>query len=130
VTPNHHAYADPPLVTIPVRRRVYYMAWSRLFQIPLFGRFIRLLHAFPVQVESSDPRAAREAVRLLQAGQVVMIFPEGERSPDGRVQPFKPGAFRLAAAHATPVLPVTKNGCPRAVTPGRLLPPPSPLHVT
>src|SRR3989442_1649658 len=89
VTPNHQTYADPPLVSIPVRRRVHYMAWSRLFEIPLFGPFIRLLRAFPVQIESSDPRAAREAVRLLHAGQVVMIFPEGERSPDGRVQRFK-----------------------------------------
>ena len=110
VTPNHQTYADPPLVSIPVRRRVHYMAWSRLFEIPLFGPFIRLLRAFPVQIESSDPRAAREAVRLLQAGQVVMIFPEGERSPDGRVQRFKPGAFRLAASLAAPVLPVTIAG--------------------
>src|SRR5207247_4398562 len=96
------------------RGRVYYVAWGRLFRIPLFGRFIRLLHAFPVQIESSAPRAAREAVRLLQAGQVVMIFPEGERSPDGRVQPFKPGAFRLAASLATPGLPVTVGGCHHA----------------
>ena len=130
VTPNHQTYADPPLVTIPVRRRVYYMAWSRLFQIPLFGRFIRLLHAFPVQIESSDPRAAREAVRLLQAGQVVMIFPEGERSPDGRVQPFKPGAFRLAASLATPVLPVTIAGGHDAWPPGRLLPRPRRITIT
>ena len=75
ITPNHQTYADPPLVSIPVRRRVYYMAWSRLFEIPLFGPFIRLLRAFPVQIESQDPRATREAVRLLQAGHALMIFP-------------------------------------------------------
>ena len=130
VTPNHQTYADPPLVSIPVRRRVYYMAWSRLFEIPLFGRFIRLLRAFPVQIESSDPRAAREAVRLLQAGQVVMIFPEGERSPDGRVQRFKPGAFRLAASLAAPVLPVTIAGGHDAWPPGRLLPRPRRITIT
>jgi len=130
VTPNHQTYADPPLVSIPVRRRVHYMAWSRLFEIPLFGPFIRLLRAFPVQIESSDPRAAREAVRLLQAGQVVMIFPEGERSPDGRVQRFKPGAFRLAASLAAPVLPVTIAGGHDAWPPGRLLPRPRRITIT
>jgi len=43
IAPNHQTYADPPLVTIPVRRPVYYMAWSRLFDIPVFSRLIRLL---------------------------------------------------------------------------------------
>src|SRR5712692_7335314 len=47
ITPNHQTYADPPLVSIPVRRPVYYMAWSRLFEVPVFGRLIRLLRAFP-----------------------------------------------------------------------------------
>jgi 1-acyl-sn-glycerol-3-phosphate acyltransferase len=130
ITPNHQTYADPPLVSIPVRRPIYYMAWSRLFEIPLFGRLIRLLRAFPVQIESSDPKAAREAVRLLQAGRVLMIFPEGERSRDGRVQRFKPGAFRLAASLATPVLPVTIIGGHEAWPPGRLLPRPRRITIT
>lgn len=130
ITPNHQTYADPPLVTIPVRRRVYYMAWGRLFEVPVFGRLIRLLRAFPVQIESSDPRAAREAVRLLQRGQVVMIFPEGERSPDGAVQRFKPGAFRLAASVGAPVLPVTIAGGHHSWPPGRALPRPGKITIT
>jgi 1-acyl-sn-glycerol-3-phosphate acyltransferase len=130
ITPNHQTYADPPLVTIPVRRRVYYMAWSRLFEIPLFSRFIRLLRAFPVQIDSADPRAAREVVRLLRAGQAVMIFPEGGRSPDGTVQRFKPGAFRLAVSLATPVLPVTIAGGHAAWPPGRALPRPGRITIT
>jgi len=64
----------------------------------------------PVEIESSDARATREAVRLLQAGHVLMIFPEGERSPNGEIGRFKPGAFRLAASLGVPVLPVTING--------------------
>jgi 1-acyl-sn-glycerol-3-phosphate acyltransferase len=130
ITPNHQTYADPPLVSIPVRPPVYYMAWSRLFKIPVFGRVIRLLRAFPVQIESSDPRATREAVRLLQAGHVVMIFPEGERSPDGQVHRFKPGAFRLAVSLATPVLPVTIAGGHHSWPPGRALPRPGKITVT
>ncbi len=130
ITPNHQTYADPPLVTIPVRRRVHYMAWSRLFEVPVFGRFIRVLRAFPVQIASADPRAAREAVRLLRSGQIVMIFPEGGRSPDGRVQRFKPGAFRLAVSLAAPVLPVTIAGGHASWPPGRLLPRPGRVRIT
>lgn len=122
ITPNHQTYADPPLVSIPVRRPVFYMAWSRLFQVPVFGSFIRLLRAFPVQIESSDPRATREAVRLLQAGEAVMIFPEGGRSVDGRIGRFKPGAFRLAVSVGVPVLPVTIAGGHQSWPPGRALP--------
>jgi len=122
IAPNHQTYADPVLVTIPVRRPVYYMAWSRLFTIPGLGGFIRRLRAFPVEVESADPRAAREAVRLLQAGEAVMIFPEGGRSPDGTVGRFKSGAFRLAVSLGAPVLPVTIVGGFEAWPPGRTLP--------
>lgn len=130
ITPNHQTFADPPLVTIPVRPAVYYMAWSRLFEVPVFGRVIRLLRAFPVKIESSDPRATREAVRLLQAGHVVMIFPEGERSANGQVQRFKPGAFRLAVSLATPVLPVTIAGGHAVWPPGRILPRPGRITIT
>ena len=130
ITPNHQTFADPPLVTIPVLRPVHYMAWSRLFAVPVFGRFIRLLRAFPVQVESADPRAARAAVRLLRSGQAVMIFPEGERSPDGGVRRFKPGAFRLAVSLGAPVLPVTIDGGHASWPPGRVFPRPGRIRIT
>jgi 1-acyl-sn-glycerol-3-phosphate acyltransferase len=122
IVPNHQTYADPPLVTIPVRRPVYYMAWSRLFEIPVFSRFIRMLRAFPVDIDARDARATREAVRLLQRGAALMIFPEGERTPDGEVQRFKAGAFRLAVSLDVPVLPVTITGGNDAWPPGRILP--------
>jgi 1-acyl-sn-glycerol-3-phosphate acyltransferase len=130
IVPNHQTYADPPLVTIPVRRPVYYMAWSRLFDIPVFNRLIRLLRAFPVDIDARDARATREAVRLLQNGAALMIFPEGERTTDGRVQHFKPGAFRLAVSVKAPVLPVTIVGGDRSWPPGRLLPRPGRITIT
>jgi 1-acyl-sn-glycerol-3-phosphate acyltransferase len=130
IAPNHQTYADPPLVTIPVRRPVYYMAWSRLFDIPVFSRLIRRLRAFPVDIESRDARATREAVRLLQGGEALMMFPEGERTTDGHVRRFKPGAFRLAVSLGVPVLPVTIDGGFRAWPPGRVLPRPVPITIT
>jgi 1-acyl-sn-glycerol-3-phosphate acyltransferase len=122
IVPNHQTYADPPLVSIPVRRRVYYMAWSGLFEVPVLRSVIRLLRAFPIQVESHDPRAMRHAVRLLRQGQALMIFPEGERSRTGTLGRFMPGAFRLAVSTEVPVLPVTITGGHEVWPPGRALP--------
>ena len=130
VVPNHQTYADPVLVTIPLRRPVYYMTWSRLFEVRGLSWAIRRLRAFPVQLESRDPRATREAVRILQAGEAVMIFPEGRRSLDGNVGRFKPGAFRLAVSLRVPVLPVTIAGGHEAWAPGRALPRPGKITIT
>jgi 1-acyl-sn-glycerol-3-phosphate acyltransferase len=130
IVPNHQTYADPVLVTIPFRRRIYYMAWSRLFEVWGLNWMIRRLRAFPVELDSRDPRATREAVRLLQAGQAVLIFPEGQRSLDGEVGRFKLGAFRLAASLGVPVLPVTIAGGHQSWPPGRALPRPGRLTIT
>lgn len=130
IVPNHQTFADPPLVTIPVRRPVYYMAWNRLFRIPVFGWCIRRLRAFPVELEASDARAAREVVRLLQSGEAVMIFPEGGRTLDGRLGPFKPGAFRLAVSLRVAILPVTIAGGHEAWPPGRMFPRPRRITIT
>jgi 1-acyl-sn-glycerol-3-phosphate acyltransferase len=130
IVANHQTYADPVLVTIPIRRPIYYMAWSRLFDIPGLSWMIRRLRAFPVEIEARDPRATREAVRLLQAGEAVMIFPEGSRSLDGRIGRFKPGAFRLAVSVGAPVLPVTIEGGHAAWPPGRWLPRPGRMTIT
>jgi 1-acyl-sn-glycerol-3-phosphate acyltransferase len=123
VAPNHQTFADPVLVTIPIRRRVYFMAWRRLFQIPLLGRAIRVLRAFPVDLDARDPQAVREARRrLVEDDAVVMIFPEGGRTKDGTLGHFHMGAFRLAASLRVPILPVTITGAHECWPPGRRLP--------
>ena len=129
IVANHVTYADPVLVSIPVRRPVHYMAWNALFAVPGLAWLIRRLRAFPVEIESADPRATREALRLLQAGEAVMIFPEGGRSLDGRLQRFKPGAFRLACSLGIPMLPVTIVGGHESWPPGRILPRPGRLTI-
>lgn len=130
IVANHVTYADPVLVSIPVRRPVHYMAWNALFSVPGLAWLIRRLRAFPVEIESADPKATREALRLLRAGEAVMIFPEGGRSPDGRLQRFKPGAFRLACSLGIPMLPVTIVGGHESWPPGRILPRPGRLTIT
>jgi 1-acyl-sn-glycerol-3-phosphate acyltransferase len=129
ITPNHVTFADPPLVSIPIRLPIHYMAWDRLFDIPGLAWLIRRLRAFPVDIESADPRATRAAVRLLDDGHAVMIFPEASRSPDGKLQRFKLGAFRLACARRVPILPVTIVGGHESWPPGRILPRPGRLTI-
>ena len=129
IAPNHVTFADPVLVWLPIHLRVHFMAWDALFEIPGLSWVIRRLRAFPVQLESADPRSTREAVRLLQTGQSVMIFPEGGRSVDGRLQRFRPGAFRLASSLQVPVLPVTILGGHDSWPPGRMLPRPRRLSI-
>lgn len=129
IAPNHVTYADPVLVWLPVRLTVHFMAWSALFDVRGLSWLIRRLRAFPIQVESADPRSIRETVRLLRAGRAVMIFPEGGRSVDGRLQPFQPGAFRLACSLKVPVLPVTILGGHDSWPPGRVLPRPGRLSI-
>ncbi len=130
ITPNHQTFADPPLVSVPIRYPVHYMAWDRLFRIPVFGSLIRRLRAFPVDVYTKDSRATREAIRLLRAGQALMIFPEAGRSTDGAVGGFRLGAFRLAVAHRVPLLPVTIEGGYEAWPPGQRLPRPRRIRIT
>ena len=130
IVSNHVTYADPVLVTIPVRRPIHYMAWNALFEVRGLGWLIRRLRAFPVDIDSADPRAAREAVRLLQADAAVMIFPEGGRSVDGSLGRFRLGAFRLACSLGVPLLPVTIAGAHECWPPGRALPRPGRLTVT
>jgi 1-acyl-sn-glycerol-3-phosphate acyltransferase len=124
LVPNHVSYADPPLVSIPVGRRIFYMAWNRLFRIPVLAGLVRLLGAFPVEIDSADRQATRVAVRLLRAGQALMIFPEAGRTLDGRLQPFRLGAFRLACSHGAPIVPVTIIGGHEAWPPSRRFPRP------
>jgi len=129
IAPNHVMYADPVLVWLPIRLTVHFMAWDALFDVRGLSWLIRRLRAFPVRWDSTDARSTREAVRLLEAGRAVMIFPEGVRSTNGRLNPFRPGAFRLACSLKVPVLPVTILGGHESWPPGRTLPRPTRLSI-
>lgn len=130
IASNHVSYADPALLSLPFRRPIFYMAMAPLFQNPALGWFLRRVRAFPVQLESADPRATREAVRVLQGGAALLIFPEGGRTQDGRLQDFKPGAFRLACSLGAPVLPVTIAGGYEAWPAHRVFPRPGRITIT
>jgi 1-acyl-sn-glycerol-3-phosphate acyltransferase len=130
ITPNHVSFMDPILVTIPVRRVLHYMALEPFFRIRGLGALMRWARAFPIQEGEPDNLAVRRALRVLRQGEPLVIFPEGGRSSDGRLQPFRPGAFRLALATGAPVVPVTIVGAFEAWPVGRRLPRPGRIAIT
>jgi len=131
ITPNHVTYIDPIWITIPVKRRIYYMAWDKPFRIPVLGLLMRMFGAFPVNLDvAADASAQREAIELLRNGRALMIFPEGGRTRTGKLMPFKMGAFRMALAYGIPILPVSIEGGGKIWPASRLLPRPGKLTIT
>ena len=107
---NHAAHMDPPYLSQVMDRQLHMMAKEELFRVPVLGRFIRALAAFPVKRGTADRAALREAVERLKAGHVLGIFPEGTRSPDGALGPAEKGFALIARQTGAPVVPVAIAG--------------------
>ncbi len=104
---NHRSYADPVLISIPVRPRFAYMAKEELFkQNIFFTAIIRIMGAFPVVRGSGDMQVIDTAVEKLKSGRNLVIFPEGTRSKDGKVGKGKTGVAMIAAMAGADVVPV------------------------
>jgi 1-acyl-sn-glycerol-3-phosphate acyltransferase len=127
---NHPSYLDPVLVILPVNRTIRFMAWDALFRIPVLGWFIRALGAFPVDIRKGRGESAyQEAKRILESGQALGIFPEGQRSEHGPMGELKTGTARLAIETGAPIVPVTIGGASRAWPKHKLLPKPARIIV-
>ena len=94
---NHISNFDPIFVAVKVKPRCYFMAKEELFRNPFVSLIIRGLGAFPVSRGKGDTAAVEKAVEYVKEGKVVAIFPEGHRSPDGKLQKLKSGAVVIAA---------------------------------
>ena len=103
---NHLNLADPPLLAASLPRKVHFMVKDDLYFSPRGGVFIRAYGAFPVRRGKPDRRALREALRLLEEGKVVGMFPEGTRNPDRKLQRGQGGTALLATLSGAPILPV------------------------
>ena len=122
IVSNHQSLLDPPAIGGAARRQIYFLAKAELFRIPLFGHLIRAVHARPVRREGSDPRALRTAALLLEEGKALLIFPEGTRSPDGRLGEAKAGVGMLAVKSGAPVVPAYVSGTLEALPKGAAWP--------
>ena len=129
VAGNHPSYLDPVLLILPLDRRVFFMAWDRLFMVPVLGYLMRKMGAFPVRLGTRDPNAYNAALDVLRSGLALGIFPEAGRSIDGPMNPLKTGTARLAIESGAPIVPVTIAGAYDAWPSSRRLPWPRKITV-
>jgi 1-acyl-sn-glycerol-3-phosphate acyltransferase len=127
---NHSSVLDPPLVGSSAPRPLTFLAKAELFDIPLFGALIRGVNARPLRREGADAGALRTALRVLEGGGALLVFPEGTRGPEGVLREPKGGAAMLALLSGAPVVPVYIKGSGAAWPRGRRLPRPAKVVVT
>ena len=118
---NHQSNFDILTMLANIPRQIYWIAKKELFDIPVFGASMRRGGYIPL--DRSDGRKAMKsmenAARTIRAGKSVVLFPEGTRTKDLRLLPFKRGGFMLAQKAGVPVIPVTINGSGRINPAGR-----------
>ena len=107
---NHQSVLDPLVVQVHCGRVLNTFTKSSQFRSRFFGFILPRVLAIPVRRFQVDPQAVRVALRLLKAGEGGGIYPEGERSWDSRLQPFRRGTLRLLLGADVPVVPAWIEG--------------------
>lgn len=129
VLSNHQSFLDPVLVGLACDRRLNYLARQSLFAVPGLRQLIESLDAIPIDREGSGLGGIKETLRRLKRDELVLMFPEGTRTPDGSVQPFKPGFCALARRAGVPLLPVGLDGAFDGWPRWRSFPLPATVHI-
>src|SRR5215469_7904930 len=112
---NHTSSADAPAIVGAIPRRVAILLKESLFKWPIVGQAFRSAHFIPVNRNSRDSAivSVEKATEAMKAGQSFLIYPEGTRSPDGRLQEFKKGAVVMAIKAGVPIVPMVCSGAHR-----------------
>jgi 1-acyl-sn-glycerol-3-phosphate acyltransferase len=124
---NHQSFVDPVIVGLAARRHLYFLARQSLFRKRLLRRLIESLHAVPIHHEGFARAGLQTMLEQLQAGRAVLIFPEGERTHDGKLHALRPGIHLLIKRMAMPIVPVGIAGAYDAWPRWRAYPVPAPL---
>lgn len=111
IAPNHASFFDPPVAAAAFSEGLFYLAQDYLFRVPLLGPFITRMNALSVKGDVTDKGVFQEVLTIVDEGRKVMIFPEGERSFDNKLLPFKRGVAAVAFLTDAPVIPVYIDGC-------------------
>ncbi len=128
---NHCSFLDPPLIGCQVQRVVHYMTKEELLRIPVLGWTLRHLNTIPIRREGIDRKALERAVEVLKRGEVLLVFPEGTRSHDGKIQSPRRGAGMIAAAcENITIVPAYIRGSFEAMPPVARFPKPHKVHVS
>ncbi|MGH9356054.1 MAG: lysophospholipid acyltransferase family protein [Terriglobia bacterium] len=118
---NHQSNCDPPAI-VGLLPPVLILAKEEFFRMPVLGRAMRLRGFIPVD-RSSRERSARaidRGVTALRAGHSFLVFPEGTRSADGKLLPFKKGVFAMAVRAGAAIVPVSISGSHKVMAKGQM----------
>jgi 1-acyl-sn-glycerol-3-phosphate acyltransferase len=132
---NHSSHADTSLILHALgdharERTVVAAAADYWFKRPMLGNLVSLfLNTFPFSRTGGAQAQLHSSSQLLKSGWNLVLFPEGSRSPDGRIQEFKPGVGHLASETGTPVVPMHIRGAYQVMPKGQKLPLPGPVRV-
>jgi 1-acyl-sn-glycerol-3-phosphate acyltransferase len=107
---NHVSFVDAVLLMAASPRPIRFIMDHQIFRIPVLGAMFKLAKAIPIAPQKVDPatyeNAFAEARRVLDAGDLLCIFPEGALTRDGQLQPFKGGVMKILETHPVPVVPL------------------------
>jgi len=107
---NHESFLDPFLVGAGVRRGINYLARESLFRFPVVGWLLRKWNSVPVDREGGGARGLKAILERLLAGGAIILFPEGTRTRDGKLQAARSGIGLTVIKSAAPVVPVRVFG--------------------
>lgn len=122
VVANHTSLLDGFLLAAFWPRRITFLSAAYLFKMPAVGAFLRAMGAIPVQNEASELAGMRTALRVLQSGGALALFPEGQVCTGDKLCPFQTGWAYLALKAGAPVLPVAIKGTRTALPVGAVFP--------
>jgi 1-acyl-sn-glycerol-3-phosphate acyltransferase len=126
---NHESFFDTVLVGLAARRHLCYLGRHSLFRNKAFTWLIRSLGAVPINQEGFAREGLTTILDQLRASKAVIVFPEGLRTHDGAMEPFRPGIHLMIKKIDMPVVPVGIAGAFEAWPRHRLVPTPAPLFL-
>jgi 1-acyl-sn-glycerol-3-phosphate acyltransferase len=107
---NHASFIDPPLVGAGLKRGINYLARESLFRFPVLGWVLHRWQAVPVDREGGGAKGLKAILHRLLNGGAIILFPEGTRTRDGKLQPARSGIGLTVIKSSAPVIPVRVFG--------------------
>jgi len=107
---NHLSYIDPVMMGLCIKRQICYMAKAQLFTNKFVTAIVTFFNAYPVNRGAFDRQTIRNSVAILNAEQIIGLYPEGKRSTDGIIRAGHQGVGLISIMAGSPVLPVAISG--------------------
>jgi 1-acyl-sn-glycerol-3-phosphate acyltransferase len=129
VIANHQSFFDPVLMGVASRRYLTFMARKTLFNNKFLANLITSLDAFPIDNKGLGKEGLKLTLEALDKNKAVLVFPEGERTHTGQIEPFQPGISLLIKRVKAPIVPIAIAGAYDAFPRTTIIPQPAPLFL-